>query len=131
MSRVKQHYPRPDGLPAVPGYSHAVSYQGRTVVVSGQLPLDAAGNLVGRDDPARQTDQVFANLATALAAAGASLSDVVKIGVYLTDLADLAAFRESRDRHFTAGEPPASTLVQVSALINPEFRVEIDAIAVV
>jgi enamine deaminase RidA (YjgF/YER057c/UK114 family) len=128
---VKQHYLRPDGLPPVSGYSHAVAWQGRTVVVSGQVPLDAAGHLVGRDDPARQLDQVFANLAAALAAAGASMSDVVKLGVYLTDLADLAVFRQARDRHLGPSDPPASTLVQVSGLINADFRVEIDAIAVV
>lgn len=128
---MKQHYPRPYGLPAVNGYSHVVSSEGRIIVVSGQVPLDADGNLVGRDDPARQMDQVFANLATALAAAGAGMGDVVKLGVYLTDLADLPAFRQARDRLLGPADPPASTLVQVSGLINPEFRVEIDAIAVV
>jgi enamine deaminase RidA (YjgF/YER057c/UK114 family) len=84
------HYVRPDGLPPVNGYSHAVAFTGRMVVVSGQVPLDAQGRLVGQDDPAAQGRQVFENLRTALAAAGASMSQVVKLTVFLTDLAHLA-----------------------------------------
>ena len=127
---MQEHYVRPEGLPPVNGYSHAVAYSGRTVVVSGQVPLDADGNLVGRGDPERQMVQVFANIATALVAAGLSMDDVVKLTVYLTDLSDLDAFRRVRDRQIRAGQPPASTLVQVRGLINPEFRVEIDVVAV-
>jgi enamine deaminase RidA (YjgF/YER057c/UK114 family) len=128
---VKQHYVRPAGLPPVNGYSHVVAHDGRQVVVSGQVPLDEAGNLVGRGDPGLQMVQVFSNLVTALGAAGAGIDDVVKLTVYLTDLADLAEFRRVRDHYVNASAPPASTLVQVSGLINPEFRVEIDAVAAV
>ncbi|MEV0566822.1 RidA family protein [Dactylosporangium sp. NPDC050588] len=126
----QEHYVRPSGLPPVNGYSHAVAHQGRSILVSGQVPLDADGNLVGAGDPERQVAQVFTNLATALAAAGAGLHDVVKLTVYLTDRADLAAFRRVRDRHIDLARPPASTLVLVHGLIDPEFRVEIDALAV-
>jgi enamine deaminase RidA (YjgF/YER057c/UK114 family) len=127
---MKQHYVRPDGLPPVNGYSHAVTYSGRTVAVSGQVPLDGNGNLVGRGDPEQQMVQVFANITTALTAVGMSIDDVVKLTVYLTDLSDLDAFRRVRDRQIRTAEPPASTLVQVSGLINPDFRVEIDVLAV-
>jgi reactive intermediate/imine deaminase len=127
---MKQHYIRPDGLPPVNGYSHAVTYTGRTVVVSGQVPVDANGNLVGRGDPERQMGQVFANITAVLAAVGMSMDDVVKLTVYLTDLSDLDAFRRVRDRQIRTTAPPASTLVQVNRLINPEFRVEIDVLAV-
>jgi len=122
---------RPEGLPPVNGYSHAVAFTGRMVVVSGQVPLDGHGQLVGRGDPAAQVRQVFENLAGALAAAGARMDQVVKLTVYLTDLADLDAFRRVRDEYVALDTPPASSLVQVSGLVNPEFRVEIEALAAI
>jgi enamine deaminase RidA (YjgF/YER057c/UK114 family) len=113
---MQQHYVRPDGLPPVNGYSHAVSFSGR---------------MVAGDEPQAQVRQVFENLAAALAAAGAGLEHVVKLTVYLTDLADLGAFRLVRDEYISLDNPPASTLVQVSGLVNPAFRVEIDALAAI
>ena len=121
---------RPDGTPPVNGYSHAVAFQGRLVAVSGQVPLDADGRLVGRGDPEAQARQVFTNLEAALGAAGATMDHVVKLTVFLTDMADLAAFRKARDEFIRADTPPASSLVRVSGLVNPEFRVEIEALAV-
>jgi reactive intermediate/imine deaminase len=126
-----QCFVRPEGLPPVNGYSHAVAFTGRMVVVSGQVPLDGQGQLVGRGDPAAQVRQVFENLAGALAAAGARMDQVVKLTVYLTDLADLDAFRQVRDEYIALDTPPASSLVQVSRLVNPEFRVEIEALAAI
>lgn len=126
---MREHHVRPDGLPPVNGYSHAVAFDGRMVVVSGQVPLDAQGRLVGEGDPRAQMRQVFDNLAAALAAAGAGMEHVVRLGVYLTDLADLPVFREVRDEYLPADRPPASSLVQVSGLVHPAFRVEIDALA--
>ena len=127
---MQQHYVRPDGLPPVNGYSHAVAFSGQLVAVSGQVPLDGQGRLAGQDARA-QVRQVFDNLTAALAAAGASMEHVVKLTVYLTDLADLDAFREVRDEYISLDKPPASTLVQVSGLVNPAFRVEIDALAAI
>jgi reactive intermediate/imine deaminase len=127
---MQQHYVRPDGLPPVNGYSHAVAFSGQLVAVSGQVPLDGQGRLAGQDARA-QVRQVFDNLTAALAAAGASMEHVVRLTVYLTDLADLDAFREVRDEYISLDKPPASTLVQVSGLVNPAFRVEIDALAAI
>jgi reactive intermediate/imine deaminase len=127
---MQQHYVRPDGLPPVNGYSHAVAFSGQLVALSGQVPLDGQGRLAGQDARA-QVRQVFDNLTAALAAAGASMEHVVKLTVYLTDLADLEAFREIRDAYISLDKPPASTLVQVSGLVNPAFRVEIDALAAI
>lgn len=124
-----QHFVRPDGTPPVNGYSHAVSFGGPMVAVSGQVPVDAQGRLVGAEDAEAQVRQVFANLATALAAAGAGLEHVVKLTVYLTDLADLDAFRLVRDEYLDPARPPACSLVQVAGLVHPAFRVEIDALA--
>ena len=125
-----EHYVRPDGLPPVSGYSHAVAATGRLVVISGQVPAGADGMPVGPGDPAAQVRQVFENLTVALAAAGATMDQVVKLTVYLTDLADLPVFRRVRDEYLSAQRPPASSLVQVGGLIRPEFRIEIDALAV-
>jgi enamine deaminase RidA (YjgF/YER057c/UK114 family) len=100
-------------------------------VVSGQVPLDAEGRMVGADDPRAQTRQVFHNLQGALAAAGTDLAHVVKLTVFLTNMGDLADFRSVRDEFFDPERPPASSLVQVSGLVHPAFRVEIEALAVV
>ncbi|AUH44965.1 RidA family protein [Streptomyces sp. CMB-StM0423] len=126
-----QHIVRPDGSPPVNGYSHAVTCTGTMVAVSGQVPLDEAGRLVGANDAEAQVRQVFANLTTALRAAGSGLEHVVKLTVYLTDLDDLPAFRRVRDEIQNPALPPASSLVQVAGLVSPEFRVEVDALAVV
>ncbi len=127
---MREHHIRPHGLPPPNGYSHVVAFSGRMVAVSGQTPTDAAGAVVG-DDAETQTRQVFENLRTALAAAGAGLHQVVKITVYLVDLGDLPAFRRVRDEFLPADQPPASTLVQVSGLVHPAFRVEIEALAAI
>ena len=125
---VQEHHVRPAGLPPVNGYSHAVEFTGRMVAVSGQVPVDREGRLVG-DEPEAQMRQVFENLRTALAAAGAGLDQVVKMTVFLTDLSDLDAFRRVRDGYLTPDRLPACSLVQVSGLVHPAFRVEIDALA--
>ncbi|HEU5156775.1 MAG TPA: RidA family protein [Streptosporangiaceae bacterium] len=128
---MREHYVRPEGLPPVNGYSHAVAFEGRMVVVSGQVPVNAAGEPVGKDDAEAQVRQVFDNLAGALAAAGAGLEQIVKLTVFLTDLGDLDVFRRVRDEYVSSALPPASSLVQVSGLVHPAFRVEIEALAAV
>jgi enamine deaminase RidA (YjgF/YER057c/UK114 family) len=125
------HFARPDGLPPVNGYSHAVSFSGPLVAVSGQVPMDADGRVVGADDVVAQLRQVFRNLATALAAAGSDLTRAVKLTVFLTDLDDLDAFRRVRDEFIPPATAPACSLVQVSRLVHPAFRVEIDALGVI
>ncbi|MFB7914717.1 RidA family protein [Streptomyces sp. NPDC056061] len=124
-----KHHMRPSGMPPVNGYSHTVATTGPLIFVSGQLPLDSDGNLVGQNNARKQIDQVFSNLAAALEAAGSHMDRVVKLTVFLTDLSDLAAFREVRDTYLRLDAPPSSSLVQVSALVHPEARVEIEAIA--
>jgi len=127
---MQQHYVRPDGLPPVNGYSHVVAFSGRMIAVSGQVPLDGQGKLAG-PDPEDQVRQVFDNLVIALAAAGAGMEHVVKLTVYLTDIADLEAVRQVRNEYISPDKPPASTLVQVSSLVSPAFRVEIEALAAI
>lgn len=117
------------GRPA--GYSHGAEVTGgRTVYVSGQIALDALGDVVGADDFEAQARQVFRNVGHVLAAAGLDFSAVVKLTVFLTDMADIAVFRRVRDEFVNVGAPPASTAVRVARLVRPELRVEVEAIAV-
>jgi enamine deaminase RidA (YjgF/YER057c/UK114 family) len=85
---------------------------------------------VDPSDALVQARQVFKNLTLALAAAGATPADVIKLTFYLTDMADLLPVRLARDEFVGDGPAPASSLVQVSALVLPETRIEIDALAV-
>lgn len=123
-----EHFVRPDGLPPVNGYSHAVLFSGPMMVISGQVPLDADGNLVGKDDPAAQVRQVFDNLAAVLAAAGATMAQAVKLTYFVTDMAMLPVLRQIRDEYIAADQPPASSLLQVAGLVNPDFMIEIEAL---
>jgi reactive intermediate/imine deaminase len=121
----------PPSLSRPRGYTHVVEVSaGRTIYVSGQVALDAEGRLVGKNDVAAQTRQVFDNLTAALAASGAGLDAVVKITVFMTDVSEVQVFRDIRDTYF-GGSPPASSLVQVSRLVLPELLVEVEAIAVI
>lgn len=127
----KVRFANPPSLPRPVGYSQIVEVTGgRTVYISGQVPLDEENRLVGEGDFDAQARQVFANLERALAAAGLGFEHVVKFGAYLTDVAHLATLRRVRDEFVAAERPPASTLVEVSALFRPECLVEIEAIAV-
>lgn len=119
--------------PPIGSYSHAVRIETADVTwiyVSGQIANDLEGTLVGPGDMRAQTRQVFENLRAILAANEATFADVVKIGTYLTTLDDLAGMREVRGEYLTA-EPPASTAVQVVALVVPDALIEIDLVAVV
>lgn len=102
---------------------------GGLLFVSGIVPVDAAGRLVGGDDVVAQARQVFANMADVLATAGCSFADVVKVTVFLTDVNDRPLVNPVRQEVF--GETrPASTLVEISALVIPGARIEVEAVAV-
>lgn len=121
----------PDGLYHPNGYTHVVAAApGTTIYVSGQVPVDAAGNLVGPGDMRAQAQQVFVNLKTALAALDADLTDVVKMTYFIVDMSQLNVVREVRAQFLDANTPPASTAVQVSGLFRPDVLIEIEAIAV-
>jgi len=111
-------------------YAHAVRAEGPLLFVSGVVPIDADGRLVGGDDIVDQARAVFANLAEVLAAGGAGLADVVKVTVFLTDIADRPGINPVRQEAFGAVRP-ASTLVEVSQLAIPGAKIEVEAVAVV
>lgn len=116
------------------GYSHVVTTRGgKQVFVSGQISLDAEGNLVGKGDLKRQAEKVYENLRAALAAAGATPQDVVKLNTYVVGYkpSDLVVLREERSRAFGDAALPASTLVGVQALAREGLLLEVEAIAVV
>jgi len=116
-----------DGLaPPISHYADAVAADD-TLYISGIVPVDADGNVVG-DDVVAQTRQVLANMRLVLAAAGAEPSDVVKVTVYLLDVDDRPLINPVRQEFF-GNVRPASTLVEVSRLAVPGARLEIEAIA--
>lgn len=126
-------YPPAKGLQANPAYSHTVVTSGRrTIYTAGQVSVDENGKIVGAGDLAAQTTQVMRNLGQALAAAGASFAEVVKITTYVVDYRPelRATIGGARAPFFAGRTPPASTLVGVSALAMPEWLIEIEAIAV-
>ena len=110
-------------------YSDAVR-AGDLVFVSGQASVDRHGKLVGAGDVVAQTRQVLDNMRLALAAAGATLDDVVKVTVYLADCADRPKVNEVRKEYFGANRP-ASTLIGISDWAIPGMLIEIEAVAVV
>jgi enamine deaminase RidA (YjgF/YER057c/UK114 family) len=91
-------------------------------------PLDEAGKVVGGDDAAEQTRQVFRNMKNILDAAGAGFEDILRVTVYLTDVADRTRINPVRKEYFGATRP-ASTLIGVAQLAVPGMKVEIEAIA--
>ena len=127
----RQHFTEPHGVRPGIGYSHGVAATGRIVAIAGQVAMDEDGELVGPSDPKAQTERVFENLRLVLAAAGATFADVIKFGVFVTDMEILPIIREVRDHHVDTARPPASTAVQVGALFRPGYLVEIDALAVI
>jgi len=112
-----------------PHYADAV-LAGNLLFISGLLPLDAHGKLVGGDDAGAQTAHILSLLKHIVETSGSSLENVAKVTVFMTDLTRRAAVNAARIACFGACRP-ASTLVEVSGLIAPGALVEIDAIAVV
>jgi enamine deaminase RidA (YjgF/YER057c/UK114 family) len=103
---------------------------GRRLHIAGQVGVDADWNVVGEGDMVAQTRQVLTNIRTILASAGGTMDDIVSVIVYVTDMAPLMDVHKVREAFFNKPYP-ASTLVQVPALVKPEFLIEISAIAVI
>jgi enamine deaminase RidA (YjgF/YER057c/UK114 family) len=121
---------QPEGMPDNGNrYSHIVRV-GPWITIAGQVAADAAGNVVGKGDPAAQVDQVYANLTRAMEAVGGTLADIVKTTVYVAGAEHLDAIRAARAGRF-GPTPPTSTLLVVSRLANPDYLLEIEAVAYV
>jgi 2-iminobutanoate/2-iminopropanoate deaminase len=115
-----------DAPKPVSAYSQAIK-DGSLLFLAGQIPIDPVSGQLVTGDIAAETDRIIENMRAVLSAAGASLSNVVKTTVYLTSMADFAAFNQAYSRHFL-NQPPARTTVAVAAL-PLGARVEIEAIA--
>ena len=109
-------------------YTDAVRVEGPLVFVSGVVPVDAEGRLVGGDDVVAQARQVFANMGAILAASGSSFADVLKVTLFLTDIDDRPLVNPVRQEVFGDARP-ASTLVEVPRLAVPGAKIEVEAIA--
>jgi reactive intermediate/imine deaminase len=126
---VRREYRVPGQPEPISHYTDAVQ-AGDLLFVSGVVPVDAAGALVGGDDVVAQARQVFRNVGEVLAAAGCGFGDVVKVTVYLLDIEDRARINPVRQEAFGEARP-ASTLVEVSALAVPGALLEVEAVALV
>lgn len=101
---------------------------GDFIFLSGQAAIDKTGNLIGIDDFDAQAGQVMANIDELLAAAGATLDNIVKVTIYLTDMSNFDKILTLRERYFKAPYP-ADTIVEVTSLALPELMIEIDVTA--
>lgn len=102
---------------------------GDLIILSGQAAMTAEGAVVGVGDFDAQAEQVFRNIAELLATSGASLADVIKVTIYLTDMQYFPKIVELRRKWFTAPYP-ADSIVEVRALAMPELMIEIEATAI-
>jgi 2-iminobutanoate/2-iminopropanoate deaminase len=120
----------------VPGLAEPMSHytdavkSGGLLFISGIVPIDAEGNLVGEGDVVEQTRQVFRNMDLVLRAAGCEPGDVVKVTVFLHDANDRAKINPVRQEFFGAARP-ASTLVEIARLVVPGALLEIEAVAAI
>ena len=123
----------PEGVPEpIKGYySNCIRVtSGPLLFIAGQIPIDNDGNHVGGDDVVEQARQVFRNIEAILTGVGGSLADLVKVTVYLTDIAAMGKIAPLREELFRK-DGPVSACVQVSALASPEIQIEIEGVAVV
>lgn len=130
---MQKQFISPPALNPTNGFSHVVvAPVGRTVYVSGQVSVNEKAEVVGKGDFRAQVEHTFENLKHALAAAGATFADVVKVTYFVVGLKPdmVGAVREVRRKYLDAAHPPASTLVGVEALVVPDWLIEIEVIAV-
>lgn len=127
-------YINPDRLHKNPAFTQVISVSGpvKTIYVGGQDAVDAQGIIVGKGDLQAQTAQVLANLREALAAAGAGPEHIIKWNMYLVQGQSLQeGFQAFQQFWGLRPKPPTITMAYVSGLANPDFLIEMDAVAVV
>jgi enamine deaminase RidA (YjgF/YER057c/UK114 family) len=127
-------YLNPDELSKNPAFTNVITVSGsvRTIYVGGQDSLDASGKIIGKDDIKQQAEQVLHNLQVALKAGNAELEHVIKWNIYIVQGQPIQPAFEVFQRVWgRRPNPPAITVMFVSGLANPDFLVEMDAIAVV
>jgi enamine deaminase RidA (YjgF/YER057c/UK114 family) len=131
---MPKQFLNPPSLNPTNGFTHLVAATGGTTIyVSGQVSVNERAEVIGAGDMRAQVERVFVNLDAALAAAGATFRDVVKITYFVVDLKPehVGHIREVRRKYLDAQNPPASSLIGVAALVVPEWLIEIELVAVV
>jgi enamine deaminase RidA (YjgF/YER057c/UK114 family) len=134
VTLVPKQFINPPALNPTNGFTHVVTATaGKTIYVSGQVSVNERAEVVGKGDFRAQVEHTFENLKVALAAAGATFDDCVKITYFVVGLKPehVTHVREVRRKYLSADKPPASTLVGVEALVVPDWLIEIEVIAVV
>nr|WP_262910069.1 RidA family protein [Chryseobacterium gleum] len=117
----------------IKGLSQSVSIDcgsSRMILLSGQVPLDPEGKLVGNTIE-EQTQQVFKNIENILNEYGATGKDIIKMVIYTTDIKKTPEFRKVRDLYVNLQNPPVSSLVEVSRLFRDDVLIEVEATAVI
>jgi enamine deaminase RidA (YjgF/YER057c/UK114 family) len=127
-------FENPGFLSAPKGYSHIAKIDlgnAWMLIISGQVSLDKDGNLVGKGDFTRQTEQVYENIMQIIKSTGGNKDHLVKTGIFILDNANMPILREVRNKYINLKNPPASTLVQVAKLYRDDLLIEIEATAVI
>lgn len=101
----------------------------KMIMLSGQIPLNAKGELVG-DDVKTQSIQIFENVKNILETCRANLNDIVRLGIFITDISQIAGYRDARDQFINLETPPTSTLVEVKGLFRNDVFIEIEVVAI-
>ncbi|UKB83192.1 RidA family protein [Chryseobacterium sp. MEBOG06] len=117
----------------IKGLSQSVSIDcgsSKMILLSGQVPLDPEGNLVG-NNVEEQSRQVFENMENILKEYGATGKDIIKLGIFITDISKTPDFRKVRDMHVNLQNPPVSSLIEVSRLFRDDVLIEVEATAVI
>ena len=135
MSNLQKSVLIPEGV-APPGgkYTHAIRVRGGELLfISGQVAIDPAGGVVGENDAAAQTRQVFANIGNVLKTAGGSFDDVVELMCYIVGRDSVPGYMEARaaifEEIYPAGNYPTATLLVIEGLADERFLVEVSAVA--
>lgn len=129
---VRFHNPHTVSRPT--GYSHVAEIDlgnCTMLLISGQVALDSSGRLIGKNDLAKQTEQVFTHIKNILAASGGTMDHLVKTGIFMRDASQIQLFREIRNKFINPKNSPASTLVEVSRLFREDLLIEIEATAII
>ena len=111
------------------GYAHAIQID-KTLYISGQIPLDMDMNVVGKNDMAAQTEQVYGNLKKVLEDAGATMTNIVMLNIYCTDIERFDKETRGLRKKYFGDYYPAVTAVEVKRLYRPDFMIEVEAVAV-
>lgn len=123
----------PPSVATPKGYSHAAMVDlgtCRMLILSGEVPFDKDGKLVGKDDFAKQTEQVFINIKNIITDLGGTMKDIVKLDLFLLDVKNIQTLRNVRDKYINLQNPPTSTLVEVKKLFRDDVLIEVAATAI-